>query len=62
LATSDNVVRKPLYDRLQEITAEQSWLVMLGFWQQFWALSSRVQGFKPAFNGIGYFGDVSLSG
>jgi hypothetical protein len=34
---------------------------MLGFWQQFWALSPRVQGFKPTFNGIGYFGDVWLA-
>ena len=61
LATADTVVRKPIYDRLQEITSEQSWLVMLGFWQQFWALSPRVQGFKPTFNGIGYFGDVWLA-
>jgi len=61
LATSDPVVRKPIYDRLQEITAEESWLVMLGFWQQFWALSPRVQGLKPTFNGIGYFGDVWLA-
>ena len=50
-----------IYDRLQEITSEKSWLVMLGFWQQFWALSPRVQGLKPTFNGIGYFGDVWLA-
>lgn len=42
----DPKVRKPIYDRVQEIMAEEGWVVITAFWVNFMGLSKRVQGYR----------------
>lgn len=53
----DPKVRKPIYDRLQEIVADEGWVITTAFWLTFTALSKRVQGYRatlspPTFEGV----------
>ncbi|MCA9858408.1 MAG: hypothetical protein KC438_01730, partial [Thermomicrobiales bacterium] len=57
----DPEVRKPIYDRIQMIIAEEGWVITTAFWLTFTGLSSRVQGYRPTIAGGHYFGDAWLA-
>src|SRR5262249_5059588 len=53
----DPKVRKPIYDRLQEIIADEGWVITTAFWLTFTAFSKRIQGYRatlspPTFEGV----------
>ncbi|MEA2526318.1 MAG: peptide/nickel transport system substrate-binding protein [Thermomicrobiales bacterium] len=43
----DPAVRKPIYDRVQVLSAEEGWVINLAFTQDALALSKRIQGYQP---------------
>ena len=57
----DRDVRKPIYDRIQMIIAEEGFVITTAFWISFTGLSTRVQGYRPVIAGGYFFGDVWLS-
>jgi peptide/nickel transport system substrate-binding protein len=42
----DPKARKPIYDKIQQIIADEGFVVVTAFWLSFSALSKRVQGYK----------------
>ncbi len=57
----DPAVRKPIYDRIQMIIAEEGFIVTTAFWLSFTGLSARVRGYQEAISGGRYFGNVWLA-
>jgi ABC-type transport system substrate-binding protein len=61
VSSIDPKVRKPIYDKLQEMIADESFIIDLAFWTSFMGLSKRVQGFKFSIDQFPYYGNVWLS-
>jgi peptide/nickel transport system substrate-binding protein len=61
MSSIDPDVRKPIYDRIQMIIAEEGFAMITAFRLTFTGLSPRVQGYRPTIAGGYYFGDVWLS-
>jgi peptide/nickel transport system substrate-binding protein len=57
----DPAVRKPIYDRIQQIIAEEGWIITTAFWLSFTGFSQRVRGYRPTIGAGHYFGDVWLA-
>lgn len=57
----DPEVRKPIYDRIQMIIAEEGFVITTAFWLSFTAFSPRVRGYRPTIGAGHYFGDVWLA-
>ncbi len=58
----DRNVRKPVYDQIQEMLADQSWVLILAFWVTFDGLSKRVQDFRKPIDQVISLGNVKLTG
>jgi ABC-type transport system substrate-binding protein len=58
----DPNVRKPIYDQIQELVADQSWVLIVAFWVTFDGLTNRVQGFQKPIDQVISFGKVKLTG
>jgi peptide/nickel transport system substrate-binding protein len=58
----DPKVRKPVYDRIQRIWADESWTINLAFAVFGVVLSRRVAGFRPSIDQVPHFGNVWLEG
>jgi peptide/nickel transport system substrate-binding protein len=43
----DPAVRKPIYDKVQVLSAEEGWVINLAFTQDALALTKRIQGYQP---------------
>lgn len=60
LASIDRKVRKAAYDRLQELMAEEGFIIVLGFSPALWIVSKRVKDFRPAASTFQYYAPVWL--
>lgn len=60
LTSIDRKVRKPIYDRLQEIIAGEGFIIVLGFTPNRWILSKRVRGFRAVPSGLQVYAPVWL--
>jgi peptide/nickel transport system substrate-binding protein len=54
----DPKVRKPIYDKIQEIWADEGWVVNVGFAVYSDVLGGRVNGFKMPIDQVPHFGGV----
>jgi peptide/nickel transport system substrate-binding protein len=57
----DRAARKPVYDKIQEMLADESWVLILAFWVTFNGLTKRVQGFELPIDQVIALGNVKLS-
>ncbi|MEA2523948.1 MAG: peptide/nickel transport system substrate-binding protein [Thermomicrobiales bacterium] len=57
----DPAVRKPIYDRIQQIITEEGWVITTAFWLSFAGFTNRVQGYRSTIGAGHYFGDVWLA-
>lgn len=60
-ASIDPNVRKPIYDQIQRMLADQSWVLIMAFWVTYDGLSPRVQGFQKPIDQVISFGGVQLA-
>jgi peptide/nickel transport system substrate-binding protein len=58
----DPAVRKPIYDRVQVLSAEEGWVINLAFTQDALALTTRIQGYKPDITQVTNLGGVWVEG
>lgn len=61
VSTIDPAARKPIYDRIQEIWAEESWAPIIAFSVIYTGMSSRVQGFTLPPGGGYHLANTSLA-
>ena len=61
VSTIGNEARKPIYDRIQEIWAEESWAPIIAFSLLYVGLSSGVEGFTLPPGGGYHLADTSLT-
>ena len=60
-ASIDPNVRKPVYDQIQEMLVDESWVQILAFWVTYDGLTPRVQGFQKPIDQVISFGGVRLA-
>jgi ABC-type transport system substrate-binding protein len=58
----DPAVRKPIYDRVQVLSAEEGWVINLAFTQDALALTTRIQGYQPDITQVTNLGGVWVEG
>ncbi|HKG25180.1 MAG TPA: ABC transporter substrate-binding protein, partial [Thermomicrobiales bacterium] len=58
----DPAVRKPIYDRVQVLSAEEGWVINLAFTQDALALSKRIKGYQPDITQVTNLGSVWVEG
>jgi peptide/nickel transport system substrate-binding protein len=61
-ASIDPNVRKPIYDQIQELAADESWVLIMAFWVTFDGVTKRVQGVRKPIDQVISFGNVQLTG
>ncbi len=62
IASTDPRVRKPIYDRIQMIWADESWTINLAFWVIPVLLSNRVKNYRHPVDQVPHFADISIQG
>ncbi len=60
-ASIDPNARKPVYDQIQEMLVDESWVQILAFWVTYDGLTRRVQGFQKPIDQVISFGGVRLA-
>ena len=50
-----------MYDQIQEMLADESWVLIMAFWVTFDGLTTRVQGFQKPIDQVISFGGVKLA-
>ncbi len=60
ISSVDPKMRKPIYDKIQELWAEEGFVIITAFWLSFTALSKRVKGYSVPGDRRPFLGDIWL--